>query len=333
MAMVISNPGIGGAQLDALPGGIGETSSPQTRQVPGNVPVVAPERKGGPPAGGLPDATRDKRSSFLRRPAIAFKQGDPLPFNPRQYAAVRASFRGQNRFRQHVQTAAKLTDVLSAGLAQYRINVPVRRLKVATQRMVILYGNLVSPGTLVVSGADLNEMQSDQLSQFMTQQPAIMSAVGEMNLAAVEVLGFPNHEPPQPVPMEPNQPYYVDEHLGRVRYSEVTDSLVDTSDLEDWIDGAIDFNRFAANVHHYLQTGELPVMPDRSRRGIYERTGGYLDNGYGAKVLGPVDQSTLKQNVPLRAGWTSVWSSFSAITLLDVDIAPLGEIPTVDDFV
>jgi hypothetical protein len=332
MAMVITSPGVGGGQLDPFPGGIGEVASPQPRQVPG---VIAPqERKdAGQLAGAVQDALREKRSSFLRRPVVAFKPGDPLPFNPRQYASVRAAFRGQNRFRQHVQTAATLTDVLSGALSHYRVNVPVRRLKVLTQRMVMLYGNLISPGTLVVSGADLDEMQSNQLSQYLTQQPELMAAIGEMNIAAVEVLGFPNHEPPQPVPIELNQPYFIDEHLGRVRYSEVTDSLVDTSDLEEWIDGAIDFNRFALNVNKYLQTGELPVRPDRTRRGIYERTGGYLDNGYGAKVLGPVDQATFKQNAPMRAGWSSVWSSFAAITLLDVDIAPRGEIPTVDAFV
>jgi hypothetical protein len=334
MAMVITSPGVGGGQLDGFAGGIGETQSPQTRQVPGSIPPLSPEKKdAGLLGGALQDATRDRRSPFLRRPAPALKPGDPLPFNPRQYASVRAAFRGQNRFRQHVQTAATLTDVLSHGLAQYRINVPVRRLKVLTKRMLILYGNLINPGSLTVVGDDLDETQTNQLSQFMTQQPELMTAVGEMNIAAVEVLGFPNYEPPQPLPIELNQPYFIDEHLGRVRYSEVTDTLVDTSDLESWIDGAIDFNRFAINVNRYLQTGELPVMPNRSRRGIYERTGGYLDNGYGAKVLGPIDQSTLRQNAPMRAGWGSVWSSFAAITLLDVDIAPRGEIPSVDDFV
>lgn len=333
MPMVITSPGVGSGQLDAFAGGIGETQSPQTRQVPGTLAPQPPEKKDpGLPPGGFQDATRERRSPFLRRPAPALKPGDPLPFNPRQYASVRAAFRGQNRFRQHVQTASTLTDVLSHGLAQYRINVPVRRLKVLTQRMLILYGNLINPGTLTVVGDDLEESQADQLSHFMSQQTELMAAISEMNIAAVEVLGFPNHEPPQPLPIELNQPYYVDEQLGRVRYSEVTDTLVDTSDLESWIDGAIDFNKFAANVNRYVQTGELPVMPNRARRGIYERTGGYLDNGYGAKVLGPIDQSTLRHNAPMRAGWGSVWSSYAAITLLDVDIAPRGEIPSVDDF-
>ncbi|RKP56504.1 hypothetical protein D7S86_08990 [Pararobbsia silviterrae] len=316
-----------------MAGGIGETQGPQTRQLPGAAPPKPVERKdGGQLAVLIQEPNRDKRSSFLRRPVHAFKPGDPLPFNPRQYASVRAAFSGQNRFRQNVQVASTATDVLSRGLAQYRINVPVRRLKLRTLRTAIVYAQRVSPGKLVVSGDDLTEQQAELLSDYMTQQVPLLEAIGEMNVAAIEVLGFPNHVPPQPVPIEPNQRYFVDEHLGRVRYSDVTDSLVDTSDLESWIDGAIDFNRFAVNVNRYVQTGELPVKPERTRRGIYERTGGYLDNGYGAKVLGPIDQSTVRTNAPLRSGWQGMWSSYAAITLLDVDIAPRGELPTVNDF-
>ena len=131
---------------------------------------------------------------------------------------------------------------------------------------------------------------------------------------------------------DPMQRYFIDEHLGRVRYSDVTDSLVDTSDLEEWVDGAIEYNKFAVNVNRYIQTGELPVKPERNRRGIYERTGGYLDTGYGVKVLGPIDASALRPNAPIRSGWQGMWSSYAAITLLDVDIAPHGELPSVDDF-
>lgn len=333
MVVSVTSPGVSGGQLDAFAGGVGEAQAPQTRQLPGASPAKPVERKDSRQLAALiQEQNREKRSSFLRRPVHAFKPGDTLPFNPRQYAAVRAAFSGQNRFRQHVQVAATASDVLSRGLAQYRINVPLRRLTLTTQRTVILYAQRVSAGMLVVTGDDLTELQSDQLSQYMTQQTALLEAIGELNLAAVEMLGFPNHVPPQPVPMEPNQRYFVDEHLGRVRYSDVTDSLVDTSDVENWIDGTIDFNRFAFNVNRYVQTGELPVKPERTRRGIYERTGGYLDSGYGAKVLGPVDQSTLRPNAPLRSGWQGMWSSYAAITLLDVDVAPRGELPSVDDF-
>ncbi|CAM2148043.1 conserved protein of unknown function [Pararobbsia alpina] len=333
MALSVTSPAISNAQIDALAGNVGEAQGPQSRQVPGTIQVRQVRKDGGQLAQLIQEQNREKRSSFLRRPVHAFKPGDPLPFNPRQYAAVRAAFSGQNRFRQHVQTAATATDVLGRALQKFRINVPVKRLKLTTQRTNIVYAQRVSSGSLVVSGDVLTEQQVDQLSQYMSQQTPLLDAIGEMNLAAVEVLGFPNHVPPQAPPMDdPNQRYFIDEHLGRVRYSDVTDSLVDTSDLEMWVDGTIDFNVFAVNVNRYIQTGELPVKPDRNRRGIYERTGGYLDNGYGAKVLGPIDQSAMRPHAPLRAGWQGMWSSYAAITLLDVDIAPKGELPTVDDF-